>query len=435
MRLIPARLEQQSAVPQFEMRLESTLAEIGVVPKLLTPKRQLLQQFENQWLITKYEVLNHRLPTNPRLTYGLKEVDPATTLHKTPPSQDPNADRLARVHGAQVVICVGALKCLFDNWPPNLTRSFEIPVTVRVFEGGRTVIFIDKPLPARGLTLTEKNEWFHKLTVKATCCHPWGHSGQIGKIDGHQVTTGPDGVPVEDDPFAADEDDATDLEDLETFGTAAVQRQQGLKVLLPQVDGLHDEGDGSDDSSEKLVIADDAKKSPEKSAACAESPKGKRGRTRRSESSQSETSLTTASKKSKLMAVLNKAQVASGGVARVRTRSMATEDPTAATVGCHFMPPPPPVRSGRKSPLRKKQAQPQAAASPATDSVSMSSPSDAEVEKILHSVRPPSVEAVEKEREAALTTAPCSLGQKELFGETTSSSESENSGGEDEEVI
>ena len=70
-----------------------------------------------------------------------------------------------------------------------------------------------------------------------------------------------------------------------------------------------------------------------------------------------------------------------------------------------------------------------------TDSVSMSSPSDAEVETILHSVRPPSVESVEKERQAPLTTAPNSLGKKELFGETTSSSESENSGGEDEEVI
>ena len=59
------------------------------------------------------------------------------------------------------------------------------------------------------------------------------------------------------------------------------------------------------------------------------------------------------------MAVLNKAQVASGGVARVRTRSMTTEAPpaAAAVVGCHFMPPPPPVRSGRKSPLRKKQVQ------------------------------------------------------------------------------
>ena len=34
LRLIPARIEQQSDVPQFEMRLESTLAEIGVVPKL-----------------------------------------------------------------------------------------------------------------------------------------------------------------------------------------------------------------------------------------------------------------------------------------------------------------------------------------------------------------------------------------------------------------
>ena len=61
-----------------------------------------MQRFDNQWLITKYEVLNHKLPANPKLTAGLSEVNPETTLHKTPPSQDPNADRLARVHGPQV---------------------------------------------------------------------------------------------------------------------------------------------------------------------------------------------------------------------------------------------------------------------------------------------------------------------------------------------
>ena len=38
LRLIPARLEQQIDVPQYEMRLESTLAEVGVVPKLYRPQ-------------------------------------------------------------------------------------------------------------------------------------------------------------------------------------------------------------------------------------------------------------------------------------------------------------------------------------------------------------------------------------------------------------
>ena len=89
------------------------------------------------------------------------------------------------IMSSQVVICVSALKCLFDNWPPNnLKRSFEIPVTVRVFEGGRTVVFVDKPLPARrGLTAAEKNEWFHKLAVKATVCVPWvqSHNPHIGR--------------------------------------------------------------------------------------------------------------------------------------------------------------------------------------------------------------------------------------------------------------
>ena len=82
------------------------------------------------------------------------------------------------------MICVSALKCLFDNWlPNNLKRSFEIPVTVRVFEGGRTVVFVDKPLPAKGLTAAEKNEWFHKLAVKATFCVPWvqSHNPNIGR--------------------------------------------------------------------------------------------------------------------------------------------------------------------------------------------------------------------------------------------------------------
>ena len=86
------------------------------------------------------------------------------------------------------MICVSALKCLFDNWAPgNLKRSFEIPLTVRVFEaegegegGGKgktTVVFVDKPLPARpGLTAAEKSEWFHKLAVKATVCVPWVQS-------------------------------------------------------------------------------------------------------------------------------------------------------------------------------------------------------------------------------------------------------------------
>ena len=48
LRLIPARLEQQSDVPQFEMRLESTLAEIGVVPKMLRPQARLMQRLVRQ---------------------------------------------------------------------------------------------------------------------------------------------------------------------------------------------------------------------------------------------------------------------------------------------------------------------------------------------------------------------------------------------------
>ena len=77
---------------------------ISKFPKLTQIPLQLhhMQRFDNQWLITKYEVLNQKLPTNPRLAPGLREVNPEATLHKTPPSQDPNADRLARVHGPQV---------------------------------------------------------------------------------------------------------------------------------------------------------------------------------------------------------------------------------------------------------------------------------------------------------------------------------------------
>jgi hypothetical protein len=177
LRLMPLTNEQSRAVPQYEMRLESTLAEMGVIPKLLVPKYFSMNNFNRPgWFVpNRYDRLILRLPTDP--TWYTKMSTTRPRLPKTPPSQDPNADKLANAHKPQIVICVSALKTLFDNSPPVLENIFEIPVTVRVYDDdGHVVVFIDKPLPAKGLTLTEKSEWFHRVSSKSALCHKWTQS-------------------------------------------------------------------------------------------------------------------------------------------------------------------------------------------------------------------------------------------------------------------
>lgn len=98
------------------------------------------------------------------------------TLHKVPVSRDPNAERLARGHGANIVISTSGMRCLLDNhdenkYPPcsGVGGSWVLPIIVKEHHSfcdgkpiTKTIVFIDKPLPKPKMTGFEKVSWYQK---------------------------------------------------------------------------------------------------------------------------------------------------------------------------------------------------------------------------------------------------------------------------------
>ncbi|XP_034249285.1 little elongation complex subunit 2-like isoform X2 [Thrips palmi] len=116
-------------------------------------------------------------------TWAFLNVPPSNlngTLHKVPVSRDPNAERLARLHGANVVISTSGMRCLLDNYDEKkcpvseVGRSWVLPIIVkehRSFCDGKpvtkTIIFIDKQLPKPKMTGVEKVSWYQKHALFA----------------------------------------------------------------------------------------------------------------------------------------------------------------------------------------------------------------------------------------------------------------------------
>merc|ERR1719150_212223 len=97
------------------------------------------------------------------------KVDTDVYLHKVPVTNDPNAEKLARLFAPQVFISASALCCLMDNHSHlNYARAWIMPITIRTYncQGSslqKKVIFLGKPLPQRTVT----NEDLAKISSKA----------------------------------------------------------------------------------------------------------------------------------------------------------------------------------------------------------------------------------------------------------------------------
>ncbi|KAJ1527526.1 hypothetical protein ONE63_007496 [Megalurothrips usitatus] len=136
--------------------------------------------------------------------WGLMNV-PASqlngTLHGVPVSRDPNAARLARLHGANIVISTSAFKCLVDNYdekkhqhPNGLGRSWMIPITIkehRSFCDGKpvtkTVVFVDKVLPTPKTTGYDKVCWYQKHALFAATVHRYNPGGIEFEVKGTDI--------------------------------------------------------------------------------------------------------------------------------------------------------------------------------------------------------------------------------------------------------
>ena len=253
--LVPPTNEQQ-VKPQFEMRPEKSVLELGTIPKIIIPSTKRISAKIPLKVGGDFDKLNNKIPANPGHVSLGRRVDKTKFLHDHQITQDPNAEKLAMVYLPDVIAPVSTLKTIFDNFGPQFGSCWEIPFTIRSYgrkENDITVdekhvIFLDKPLPPKTLSVHDKNSWYHKIATKKFLLHPWTQSLQDNreklkeKIE-NRANSRMAATTNFDDPFEA----TSDLSNLETFGT------------ISQLDG---NVSSDSDSEGRLTIQDDFEETP-----------------------------------------------------------------------------------------------------------------------------------------------------------------------------
>ncbi|XP_047120106.1 little elongation complex subunit 2-like isoform X1 [Schistocerca piceifrons] len=103
---------------------------------------------------------------------------PESFATKTPVSRDKTAQNIVSGCGPDVVISMSGLKCIMDNFSPEYDTEWDIPVVVREEKSSngsyfsKKVVYIDKPLPPRSMSIMDKNKWYHKYGIRALLCRP-----------------------------------------------------------------------------------------------------------------------------------------------------------------------------------------------------------------------------------------------------------------------
>lgn len=69
--MVPKHNEQQQTRPQFEMRFDKILVEMGVIPKIIIPSRGRLKEINKPplKLAGDYSKLRAKIPTDPRMEW------------------------------------------------------------------------------------------------------------------------------------------------------------------------------------------------------------------------------------------------------------------------------------------------------------------------------------------------------------------------------
>ncbi|XP_074863182.1 little elongation complex subunit 2 isoform X2 [Carettochelys insculpta] len=84
-------------------------------------------------------------------------------------SLDPNVEKLASKYSPQLVLNSQSLFTLLNNHGLNYKEQWEIPVSVKMIPvaDGRSVkvVCIDSPLPKKEMTVREKNQFFHDISL------------------------------------------------------------------------------------------------------------------------------------------------------------------------------------------------------------------------------------------------------------------------------
>lgn len=268
LRMLPVVNEQQTQLPEYEMRYENVLLELGQISKAIIPTWNRILNTGLK-IDDSYERINARYP--------------AVNENLIEPSQDSNVAKLAKAYEPDIVVSVETLQEIFASQlhqsmaASSGSDDWILPMKATKF-GAKLTFVIDDPLPKCGAkSKLEKSQMFAESATKALLLKAWNYNppkvvrsssadddlqnlpSSPKKSHPQQVSRGPQ-MHFAKNEFLCDEDEAIDLSSLETFGEGA------------RVDGGND---SESEDEEKLMIETEESQSEDE-----EHPIPKRRRTR-----------------------------------------------------------------------------------------------------------------------------------------------------------
>ncbi|KAJ7370162.1 ER membrane protein with type-III transmembrane domains [Desmophyllum pertusum] len=141
------------------LTFEQTLLQVGNVSKLCLPESTSVMLSE---------------VSEVKRSSAVKTCSPKVV------SEDPIAVSLAKKHKVDIVISSSGLNTLLDNHPPDYSKQWQLPITVKRQEdiqdktSGHKIVFIDKPLPPQKVHAREVHEKFYKHALRRLVCQKTG---------------------------------------------------------------------------------------------------------------------------------------------------------------------------------------------------------------------------------------------------------------------
>ncbi|XP_050419478.1 uncharacterized protein LOC126832659 [Patella vulgata] len=161
---LPLAIQVNIDTPPPTLQFVKTLAELGSAPKITLPT---LIVNEKKMIPMEYDKIAAQYPP-----VHIQKVE--GKFNHEVCSKDSNCEVLACKTFSHIVVCTSVLRCLVNNHAPDFSRTWEIPFTVKVhdveYQGKivkQKVVYFDKPLPQKNLTMRDKNTLHHKYALRA----------------------------------------------------------------------------------------------------------------------------------------------------------------------------------------------------------------------------------------------------------------------------
>ncbi|KAK6165613.1 hypothetical protein SNE40_022510 [Patella caerulea] len=217
---LPLAMQVNIDTPPPTLQFVKTLAELGSAPKITLPT---LIVNEKKTIPMEYDKISAQYPP-------VHHQKVEGKFNHEVCSKDSNCEVLACKTFSHIVVCTSVLRCLVNNHAPDFSRTWEIPFFVKVhdveYQGKivkQKVVYFDKPLPQKNLTMRDKNTLHHKYALRAFLAkvnrkninlpkEPLKHIMTTcvkSKVGDNSKTS-----KVEDDDLFGD----TYMDDVETFG-------------------------------------------------------------------------------------------------------------------------------------------------------------------------------------------------------------------------